>query len=44
VCSFDAKNKLRLAQQQLRGADKFLARPGRKQAAAVKSVMGRGMD
>ena len=27
-----------------RGADKSLARPGRKQAASVKSVMGRGMD
>ena len=26
------------------GADKLLARPGRKQAAPVKSVMGRGMD
>jgi len=27
-----------------RDADKSLARPGRKQAAPVKSVMGRGMD
>jgi len=27
-----------------RGADKSLVRPGRKQAAPVKSVMGRGMD
>jgi len=27
-----------------RGADKSLARSGRKQAAPVKSVMGRGMD
>jgi len=27
-----------------RGADKSLARPGRKQAAPVKSVIGRGMD
>jgi len=27
-----------------RGADKSLARPGRKQAAPVKIVMGRGMD
>ena len=27
-----------------RGADKSLARPRRKQAAPVKSVMGRGMD
>ena len=27
-----------------RGADKSLARPERKQAAPVKSVMGRGMD
>jgi hypothetical protein len=27
-----------------RGADKSLARPGRKQAATVKIVMGRGMD
>jgi hypothetical protein len=27
-----------------RGADKSLARPGRNQAAPVKSVMGRGMD
>jgi len=27
-----------------RGADKSLARPGRKQVAPVKSVMGRGMD
>jgi len=26
------------------GADKSLARPGRKQAAPVKSVMGIGMD
>ena len=26
------------------GADKSLARPGKKQAAPVKSVMGRGMD
>jgi len=26
------------------GADKSLARPGRTQAAPVKSVMGRGMD
>jgi len=26
------------------GADKSLARPGRKQAVPVKSVMGRGMD
>ena len=28
----------------LRGADKSLARPGRKQAAPVRSVVGRGMD
>jgi len=28
----------------LPGADKSLARRGRKQAAPVKSVMGRGMD
>jgi len=27
-----------------RGADKSLARPGRKQAPPVKSEMGRGMD
>jgi hypothetical protein len=27
-----------------RGADKPLAQPGRKQAAPVKSVMGREMD
>ena len=27
-----------------RGADKSLARPGRKQAAPVNSVKGRGMD
>jgi len=27
-----------------RGTDKSLAQPGRKQAAPVKSVMGRGMD
>jgi len=27
-----------------RGADKSLARPGRKQAASVQSVLGRGMD
>jgi len=27
-----------------RGADKSLVRPGRKQAAPVKTVMGRGMD
>ena len=27
-----------------RGADKSLARPGRKQAAPVKSVMGRRID
>jgi hypothetical protein len=27
-----------------RGADKSLARPGRKQAAPVKSLMDRGMD
>jgi len=27
-----------------RGADKSLARPGKKQAARVKSVMGEGMD
>jgi len=27
-----------------RGADKSLARPGKKEAAPVKSVMGRGMD
>jgi len=27
-----------------RGADKSLAQPGMKQAAPVKSVMGRGMD
>jgi len=27
-----------------RGADKSLARPGGKQAAPVKHVMGRGMD
>jgi len=26
------------------GANKSLARPGRKQAAPVKNVMGRGMD
>jgi len=26
------------------GADKSLSRPGRKQAAPIKSVMGRGMD
>ena len=31
-------------QIKYRGADKSLARPGRKQAAPVKSVMGRGMD
>jgi len=30
--------------QPYRVADKSLARPGRKQAALVKSVMGRGMD
>ena len=29
---------------QIPGADKTLARPGRKQAETVKSVMGRGMD
>ena len=28
-------------QSLYRGADKFLARPGRKQAAPVKSMMGR---
>jgi len=28
----------------LPGADKSLARPGRKQTAPVKSVMGRGME
>jgi hypothetical protein len=27
-----------------RGADKSLARPGTKQTATVKIVMGRGMD
>jgi len=27
-----------------RGADKSLARPGRKQAGPVKTVMGRGMN
>ena len=27
-----------------RGADKSLARPGKKQASPVKSAMGRGMD
>ena len=27
-----------------RGADKSLARPGRRQSELVKSVMGRGMD
>jgi len=27
-----------------RGVDKSLARPGRKEATPVKSVMGRGMD
>jgi len=27
-----------------RGAGKSLVQPGRKQAAPVKSVMGRGMD
>jgi len=27
-----------------RGANKSLAQPGKKQAAPVKSVMGRGMD
>ena len=27
-----------------RGADKSLARPGRKQTAPVKSMMGRAMD
>jgi len=26
------------------GTDKSLAQPGRKQAASVKSMMGRGMD
>ena len=30
--------------KQIPGADKSLARPGRKQAAPVKSVMGREMD
>jgi len=29
---------------EYRGADKSLARPGRKQAAPVKSVMGKEMD
>ena len=28
----------------IKGAEKSLAQPGRKQAAPVKSVMGRGMD
>ena len=32
------------AKTTTRGADKSLARPGRKQAAPVKSVMVRGMD
>jgi len=27
-----------------RGADKSLAQPGKKQAAPVRSVMGRGID
>jgi len=31
-------------QRPLPGADKSLARPGKKQAAPVKNVMGRGMD
>jgi len=33
-----------LVRQEYRGADKSLARPGRKQAGPVKSVMGRGVD
>ena len=32
------------AQIKYRDADKSLARPGRKEAPPVKSVMGRGMD
>jgi len=35
------KNKIIVS---YRDADKSLARPGRKQSAPVKSVMGRGMD
>jgi len=33
-----------LTSRILMGADKSLARPGRKQAAPVKIVMARGMD
>jgi len=37
-------NVLHVISQKYRGAIKSLARPGRKQAAPVKSVMGKGMD
>ena len=33
-----------IRKRKIPGADKSLARSGRKQAAPVKSVMGRGMD
>jgi len=37
-------NVLLVISYKYQGANKSLARPGRKQAAPVKSVMGRGMD
>jgi len=37
-------SNMKYYQKQYRGADKSLARPGRKQAAPVKIVMARGMD
>ena len=33
-----------IRKRKIPGADKSLARPGSKQAAPVKSVIGRGMD
>ena len=37
-------NSILYIYSEYRGADKSLALPGRKQAAPVKSVMGRGVD
>jgi len=44
VVKFKVGGTVLAALYSYRGADKTLARPGRKQAAPVKTVMGRGMS
>jgi len=41
---FSSRNMRLFFKDKYPGADKSLARPGLKQAAPVKSVMGRGMN